>query len=195
MSRNITEVRLLNVPLESDLCNTLYFNSVSDQTNYFKSKTKFSEADFSYQRKDRIIRYPRDYDSLLGCNYVMYKNSDYSDKWYYAFITKMEYVSDGMTAIYIETDVIQSWLFDYTLKPSFVEREHVNNDTIGNHTLPENLELGEYIVNDYKKDTNLKPSTLICVGSTVVPSELEKKIGGHYHGIYSGVCYYAYNPV
>ena len=192
MSRNITEVRLLNVPLESDYAHTLYFASKSKQTDYFKSKTKFSGNDFSYQRKDKIIRYDKDYDDLLGCNYVMYRNTDSTNKWYYAFITKMEYVNDGVTNIHIETDVIQTWLFDYKLKQSFVEREHVSDDSIGKHTLPEGLELGEYIINDSTKDTNLEPSNLIVIGSTIVPSDLVKMIGGTFHGIYSGVRYYAY---
>ena len=37
--------------------------------------------------------------------------------------------------------------FDITFKQCFVEREHVNDDTFGKHTVPEGLEYGEYIVN------------------------------------------------
>ena len=150
MARNITEVHLLNVPLENDYKHTLYFSSLTAQTNYFLGRKVANVdvgSDFSYQRKDQIIRYPKDYDKLVGCNYVMYKNASYSNKWYYAFITKMEYINDGMTAITIETDVIQTWMFDYTVKKSFVEREHCKEDKIGLHTVPEQLETGDYIIN------------------------------------------------
>ena len=37
----------------------------------------------------------------------------------------------------------------------FVEREHVSDDEVGLHTIPENLETGEYIVNDYKYDLDM----------------------------------------
>lgn len=193
MSRNITEVLLLRVPLESDYKHTLWFESKQAQEAYFKSKVVYTGLDFSYQRKDKVIRYPKDYDDLLGCNYVMYKNKDYTDKWYYAFITKMEYVNDGRTDIYIETDVIQSWMFDYTVQPSFVEREHTNNDTVGLHTVPESLEMGDFIINGIEQDDNLLPANgVVVMGSTIVPSELAKSIGGIYNGMYSGVKYYAY---
>jgi len=143
----ITKVYLLDVPLESDYKNTFYFANASAQQSYFQSKivASYNYSDFTYQRKDHIIRIPTIYDNIYNCNYVMYQNSKYSNKWFYAFITKMEYINDGRTDIHIETDVIQTWLFDYTLKASFVEREHTNNDAIGNNTVPENLELGSYI--------------------------------------------------
>ena len=129
---NITEVRLLAVPLENDYKHTLYFATKQEQINFFKSKTIRIFSNFSYQRKDNVIRVPdiddngntTTYDGLVlgGANYVMYKNAHYSNKWYFAFITELKYVDDGRTDIVIETDCIQTWLFDYTVKKSFVER-------------------------------------------------------------------------
>lgn len=144
--QQITKVYLLNVPLESDYKNTLYFASASAQQSYFQSRIQKSYTDFSYQRKDHIIRVPVQFDTLVNCNYVMYQNTAYSNKWFYAFITKMEYIDDGRTDVHIETDVMQTYMFDINIKASFVEREHVDDDTFGKHTVPENLELGEYII-------------------------------------------------
>ena len=73
----------------------------------------------------------------------MWQNTAYSNKWFYAFIKKMTYVSDGYTDVVFEVDPLQTWMFDITIKPSFVEREHTNDDTVGANTYPENLELGE----------------------------------------------------
>ena len=154
-NQNITKVYLLDVPLESDYKNTLYFANAQAQQSYFQNNIIFSFTDFSYQRKDHFIRVPRQYDEVYKCNYVMYQNTAYSNKWFYAFITDIKYVDDGRTDIYIETDVIQTWLFDYDVKASFVEREHVNNDTVGTHTVPENIELGEYISNGFTRDNEL----------------------------------------
>ena len=197
---NITEVRLLSVPLENDYLHTLYFADKSAQANYFLGKEKHKGTEYSYQRKDGVIRFHKQYDKLLDCNYVMYKNAYYTDKWFYAFITKMEYKDDGMTEISIETDVIQSWMFDYTVKSSFVEREHVSNDTVGLHTVPEGLETGDYIVNSRNANESLLVKSLI-LGSTLDLNHPEisltgqknkfNSIGGKtYNGVFSGVRYY-----
>jgi hypothetical protein len=196
---NITKVYLLDVPLESDYKNTLYFTSKANQQSYFQSCIVKSYTDFTYQRKDKIIRIPDIVDNIYHCNYVMYQNSNYSNKWFYCFIDKMEYINDGRTDITIETDVIQTWLFDYTVKPSFVEREHVDNDTIGLHTVPEGLELGEYKVNasyhDDKTD-NIQNDFRYILGltfdyDTIDDPSLLKFPGEVYNGIYSGCKYYA----
>ena len=188
-SVNITKVYLLNVPLENDYKNTLYFTSKADQQTYFASRIVKSYTDFSYQRKDHIIRIPEEYDEIYNVNYVMYQNSAYSNKWFYAFITELKYVNDGMTEARIETDVIQTWLFDYDVKASFVEREHVDNDTIGLHTVPENVETGDYIVYDQVSDTQ-NTELGIIVSSTVDTSEMTDWYGAKYNGVPSGERYY-----
>ena len=142
---NITKVYLMNVPLENDYKHTLYFADSASQKAYFDSRVMYSFTDFSYQRKDNKMRIPLPYDTAIKCDYVMYQNTAYSNKWFYAFITDYEYKGEEETEITIETDVLQTWMFDYTVGPSFVEREHCADDTIGANTYPENLECGEFI--------------------------------------------------
>lgn len=199
MANNITEVRLLAVPLENDYLHTLYFADKTAQETYFKSKTVDTMTNCTYQRKDNLIRYDKQYDDILNCNYVMYKNPAYSDKWFYAFITRMEYRDDGRTDIYIETDVLQTWLKEYTVKPSFVEREHVADDTIGAHTVPEGLETGEYIVGDITSYGGLNERGIV-LATNINLMQLNwngnpaSAVGGaSYNGIYSGVYYYYFD--
>lgn len=137
-----TELKLLKCPIESDNRNQLTFSNATNQYNYFTSLPKLEVDNFTYQRKDGVIRYPAHIDTILSYNYVMYQNEAYSNKWFYAFITNMEYVNDNMTLITIKTDVYQTWMFDMVWKKSFIEREHVNDDTLGANTVPENVELG-----------------------------------------------------
>lgn len=187
----LTEVYLLNVPLENDYLHTLYFSSKSAQESYFKGKTVYKETDFSYQRKDNKIRYPLHYDDLTGVNYVMYRNKGYTGKWFYAFIVKKEYVNDGQTDIYIETDVMQTYAFDYNIKTSFIEREHTKNDTVGANTVPENVEMGEYTCNNVVGHPAFSTGSFV-IGVTVDlnTEDLEPVGGKKYNGIYSGVRYY-----
>lgn len=149
-----SDVYLLKVPLEIDNNNQLTFANVSAQTTYFTSLPKLNYDDFTYIRKDGVLRIPAVMDDILSYNYVMYRNDAYSSKWFYAYITGMEYVNDSVTDVSIATDTFQTWQFDLTYKRTFVEREHVNDDTIGLHTQPENLQLGEFVINS---KTTLKP--------------------------------------
>lgn len=145
-----TDLYLLKLPIELNDENQLTFANTTAQANYFLGLEKIGETDFTYQRRENAIRYPAHVDSIIQFNYVMYKNDNYSDKWFYARILNMEYINDGMTLITIEEDAFQTWQFDLGYTKCFVEREHVNDDTIGIHTVPENLETGEYdIVEKY----------------------------------------------
>lgn len=146
-----TDVYLLKVPLEIDNTNQLTFANSTAQFNYFNSLPKIGYDNFTYQRKDGVLRIPALIDDIIQYNYVMYRNEGFSNKWFYAYIDKMEYLNDSVTAVSISTDVWQTWQFDLTYKPTFIEREHVNNDTIGIHTIPENLELGEMVQNSSTK--------------------------------------------
>lgn len=142
-----SDVYLLKVPLEIDNENQLTFANATAQYNYFSSLPKVGFDDFTYIRKDGVLRVPALIDDLYSYNYVMYRNDAYSSKWFYAYITGMEYMNDNVTDISIATDTWQTWQFDLTYKKTFVEREHVNSDTIGLHTQPEGLQLGEMIIN------------------------------------------------
>lgn len=137
-------IRLLRSDLELDNSNQLTFSNLSAQTTYFLSKAHVEVEDATYQRKDNVIRFPALIDDIITYNYVMYKNESYSNKWFYAYIESMEYLNDNMTLIKIKTDVFQTWQFDIVYKKSFVEREHVNDDTKGKHTIDEGLGTGEY---------------------------------------------------
>lgn len=192
---NITKVYLLAVPLEKDYVHTFYFASKAAQRTYFQGKVKKSYTDFSYQRKDGVIRIPEHIDDLIaaGCNYVMYQNSAYSNKWFYAFIDGMEYINDGRTDVKIKTDCMQTWMFDITVKPCFVEREHAASDAIGENTIDEGLELGEYICNLHSMSGYAGDGLAIVLGTTKTPTGSNVR-GMRYNNIYSGVRYYSFDP-
>ena len=118
---------LLKCPISLDNKNQLTFGSKEEQYNYFINQPHEILDNATYQRKDGVIRYPDVIDNIIDYDYVMYQNESYSDKWFYAFITNMTYVNDGMTLINIITDVWQTWQFDIDIKRSFVEREMIDS--------------------------------------------------------------------
>lgn len=133
--------------------------------------------DCSYQRKNNIIRYPAHIDDIIEYNYVMYKNNNYGNKWFYAFVTNMEYINDNLTNISIETDCFQTWQFDLRNRDCFVEREHVNNDSIGANTIDENLNVGEVIQESETEDASLSEFTWLAVSSSYNPANEEQFSG------------------
>lgn len=177
-----TNIRILKTPFEIDENNQLTFTDTTAQETYFKSLPYIEEEECYYQRKDNVIRFPAHIDTILEYNYVMYQNDNYSNKWFYAFITKMEYLNDNTTLITIETDVFQTWQFDIIYKRSFVEREHVNNDTVGLHTIPEGLETGEYIIDSVDHDSSL--NTLVYIIQTMKSTTGEDLLATNYGGVY-----------
>lgn len=156
-----SDIILLKSPLKLDNYNQITFANVTAQFNYFNSLPKLEYDGCTYQRKDGVIRYNTDkeenidaprFEDLLGYNYCMYKNDSYKDKWFYAYVTDVKYINDGMSEVTIETDVFQTWQFNINYMNSFIEREHVSNDSVGLHTIPEGLETGEFTNHDDKTE-------------------------------------------
>lgn len=191
-----TNLYLLKVPLEIDNKNQLTFTNKESQFDYFANLDAIVVDNFTYQRKDSVIRYPAHIDSIIEYNYCMYQNENYSTKWFYAYITNMRYINDNMTEITIETDVFQTWQFDIIYNKMFVEREHVNDDSIGMHTVPESLETGEYIS---KESFNYGlGDTCVVIASTIdffkFDSEWSIKFPNStiHNGIFSGIQYFIF---
>lgn len=152
-----SDIILIKSPLKLDNYNQLTFGSASAQESYFLSLPHLEYDGCTYQKKDGVIRYNTDkedninaprFEDLLRYNYCMYKNDSYENKWFYAFVTDIKYINDGMSEVTIETDVFQTWQFNINYMNSFIEREHVSNDSVGLHTIPEGLETGEFTNHD-----------------------------------------------
>lgn len=141
----MTTIQLLqNVPLKPDNEHQLYFDNITAQDNYFTGKLYQSSTNFTYQREHRKIDMQGNYSDIVDkCNYLRYKNANYSNKWYYAFIISVEYVNPNTVRIDYEIDSYQTFMFDLVWKNCFIEREHVTDDTIGANTIDENLECGQ----------------------------------------------------
>ena len=185
-----TEIRIIKSPIELDNLNQLTFSNATAQENYFKSLPYLEMDDSSYQRKDNVIRFDGAFDEAIKYNYCMYKNDGYTNKWFYAFITNVEYLNDETSLLTIKTDVFQTWQFDITYKESFIEREmlSLSDDIIGANTIPENLELGDYVIADNVIESNIGATSYICIG--VSEDIYNLNLGTHiYNGIASGLTY------
>lgn len=188
----ISAVYLLDTPLDNNYKNQLHFNTVAEQWAYMRTCVKHTFEYVTYQRKDNVIKVDKYIDDLLNSNYVMYQNGNYSNKWFYAFITKFEYVNPNTTNIYIETDVYQTWLAEANLKPSFVVREHVADDTKGKNLVDESLDTGEYKMENYTPVNKMGLNWNILAVSDNTPFGNSELSGNKYGNVMSGLTYYPF---
>lgn len=172
---------LSGVPLSTQQKHTIYFSNLKAQTDYFLSKEKLHFDNVTYNRVNKgKCRMQATADSLYDCNYMMFQNTAFGNRWFYAFVTGIEYINNVTAEISFQIDVLQTYWFDTERKQCFVEREHSLSDNIGEHILPENVECGEYVYNG--------KSTPIGLGSlSTCTMVLLATTGGYlYDGVYSG---------
>ena len=189
-----SEIYLIKCPIELDNLNQLSFANATTQHTYFNGLPKLILEGATFQRKDGTIRWPGSMEDILEYNYCMYRNKSHGNKWFYAFIENMEYISDSMTAIKIKTDVWQTWQFSINWKRSFVEREHVSDDTFGLHTLEEGLNPGEYFAQAVADYNYTSGALCVAVQCSDLPDDvLDHELDGpgdtirHRSRIYNGI--------
>lgn len=203
---------LEGVPFDETYQHSIYFANTTAQYNYFSSKIKYSFSAQSYQRVKRgYCRVQQKADRMYGCNYMMFQNTNYGSKWFYAFILDVEYINDNVSEIHYEIDVLQSWMFrpasgstepdsEFQFNKCFVEREHTVTDNLWEHTVPEGLEIGDYVLEEVVDEEDVFASggqpgqNGICIMTASGwehplnpdPGQIEKLSGDYVDGVYCG---------
>ena len=198
-----TNVRLLSgVPFYNDYKDTRWFDTKAAQTAYFLNRAcpkSMQQATFQRFEDKTYISVSAPIDDLRAVNYLMFQNAKTSDKWFYAFVTKLEYRNTSTTYVHFQLDVLQTWRFDYGFKPSFVLREHTplwwGDGTPVRNTVPEQLNYGEaYDVvwrHKYQPYNGLKFLVIVSNSSLHTgPNHAEGDIYAHSIGVPQPLSYY-----
>lgn len=121
------------INLDNRYMHTIYFASESAQNAWFTSKVTYTYQQISYTRYTKnSIKLKCDATDVMDCSYLRFKNDRSVDKWFYAFINAVEYINENTALITYEIDVMQTWFIQNgTIRPCFIERQHVLNDTFG----------------------------------------------------------------
>lgn len=118
------------------------FQTREEQDNYFDTLDKIVIDDTNYIKEHtNKFKVPYSYDYLVneGINYILFNNG-YKD--IFAFIIEKEYISEDVTRLTFEIDVIQTYMFDFVLQKSFIERKNCSIDEITD--FDEGLDIGEH---------------------------------------------------
>lgn len=164
------------VRLDNRYAHTIYFANTTAQNTYFTSKVTHTFSAQSYTRhNNNVVRIKVAADSVMDCTYMRFQNHS-NGKWYYAFINYVNYINENVTEIMFEIDVMQTWFFQtgHDIKPCFVDREHVSDDTFGIYHAPETPKTEEYTYN-WIKCTEWFDFYYVIIQTSQSPQE------GHYY--------------
>ncbi len=191
MARNSKIVIAKNIRIDKEYKEVLDYTE--QQMLELVDSNKVAQAlDYSFIRDKGTISTHFTYADCLKCNYMAFQNPDYDNKWFFAWIDDVRYVNDGTTEIMYTIDSWSTWFSKLNVTSSFVIREHVMDDTRGLHTLPENVETGDYIT--YSSDEIYNNDSTIVIATTFYPTSSSSgndETGSFAFGIYSGAKLYA----
>ena len=193
-----TDIRLLRgCQCDPNHIHTLYFAGEAAQRSYFLGLTKYNLKNYTYHRYlKNVIRVEILADNLYDVNYMMFKNSAYGDKWFYAFVDKIEYINDVTTEIQYHLDDIQTWMFDWNLNQCFIERMHTPTDAVGDNIVPEPVEVGEYVQSSQMSKMpyyNLGNGFGTIILAVTKRQGLLEMHGELYDGVFSGCSLFAFS--
>ena len=201
MSRNSKVILAKNIKLDKNYKSVLKITE-ADMVSLMTSQDNlvFTGTNFSFLRDGRNgIQIKASYSSCVQANYIAFQNPSYSNKWFFAFIDEVKYISEGVTEIVYTIDTFTTWWEYWSPKACFTIREHVTNDTVGLHTVPEDVETGEFVINESHTNRLLQTSCIIL--GTTVDYYLSgntfnlggRNGGGIYGGVKSAFKYYLFS--
>lgn len=168
----MTDVHFLsNAPVDYQMNNVLWLASEQEEANFFLSKTKFSFDNCRAVNNDGDpweITVPLTNGSTLddyyNCNYLMWRNPQFSNKWFYAYIGTPRPASAGSVTVPFQIDYWQTWHWSCEFPATMVRRETVKDDTIGANLIEENVETGEFVISP----SDIGSTTYTGIGTDII---------------------------
>lgn len=187
--RNSKIILVKNINLDRDYINVLDYTT--EQMIELCNQNKVAEAnDYSFIRTNRSIMTSFTYEQCLQANYIAFQNSDYSNKWFFAWIDEVNYKGDRNTELTYTIDSWSTWFDNWKAKTCFVLREHVNDDTVGTHTIQEDLNIGQIISDREQMIDNIGADSFyyFVIASNYDPSNETRYAGVGLYGNYPQGC-------
>lgn len=140
------------IRLDNTYTHTLHFSTSAAMESFWsnplnsnnQSLLKHNLTARQYQRVNSgVCDVDLSIEKVYNVNYMRFQNTDFLNKWFYAFVTKVEYVNNNCSRLYYEIDVMQTYRFDFSYLPSFVERNHSSTDNAGDNLVEEPIKFGE----------------------------------------------------
>ena len=193
-NKNSNIILCKDINLDREYINVLNYTE-QEMLDLCEDKAVATANNYTFVRQDiNEIKVNFSYNTCLQCNYMAFQNPNYSNKWFFAFIDEISYLSDNSTKIRFTVDEHSTWFDYWDAKTCLVLREHVADDTVGLHTYPEGLEHGDYVLNTYDKIRySLQPQDYVIIATSWLPSNTPHLPSYQmYGGVFAGVYYLAF---
>lgn len=193
MAKNSIVIIARNIKIDKNYQNCLTYSEQEMYNLCYQNRVNMSNSFSFVKESENSIRVPFSYQDCLSSNYLAFQNSRYSNKWFFAFIDSVEYVSDGASLINFTVDIFSTWFSYWNPVSTFVIREHTNDDTVGSNLVDEGLGLGEFKCN--KVNDNLHPfdgfKPVLGVSELIGGPNVMDPVPEFYEhgGIFNGICY------
>lgn len=145
---NTTVYLYNNIPFSINGGDIRYFSTLSDQNNYFNSRIvkRFDNLTVVSPEQGTVMLSGSKLE-ILKSTYISFINKSHENIMYYGFITEVTYVADNTYRVDFTIDNFQTYMTEYSITGE-VEREHANYNEL--NTLPEDLGVGDYVVDTSK---------------------------------------------
>lgn len=202
-----------SVPLRNDYQNTFRFKDETAQRAYFVSKRVLELTDQMYTRRSNgRVRVAANIADLQNVDYMSFLNHGtltHTNKRYYCFVINMQYINENVTDILFTVDVIQTFMFNITYKPSYIEREHVapfEDNALVQYAsfstifpiLPQGVDIGEYqfypLNFGYGNSDDIFGDFTYVVAATF-DKNFNNAVGGLQNGFYSGLAFNVFDNI
>lgn len=194
MARNGSIILASGIGMDKEHKNIINYSS-TNMLALLRSQAHFvgEKSDYSFIKEHgkggNVVDTNFTYQQCKNSNYIAFQNPTYYNKWFFAFIDSVEYINDGTTRITFTVDNWATWFDNLTFKSCFVVREHVNSDLVGEHTIPEDIETGEFINCLPPVHATYDTTSYVCVGVTQNILSQGVDLNPTYGGVASGLIY------
>ena len=115
MRRSTTITIYKTQRIDATYQNIWAFNDTTERGEWLRSKPHVDFENCKYWKYGEPIKIEVPFASAMDFDYVKITNHAGevgSEKIYYCFITNRAYLSDNLTAFYVDVDIVQTWYFD-----------------------------------------------------------------------------------
>lgn len=146
-----------SVPLDSSYTNTLYTSTVASQLDYFSRYSHWTWENQSYIRPQggKIQVRGQMSANQNAANYVIFINPSHENKYFFGFVSEVNYINDLTFEIVFELDYIQTYLTTLKTNRCWIERAHIpkSDDIIDSNLEPEPFNPPLYVARNEEINT------------------------------------------
>lgn len=153
-----TIATLANVPWNSDYRDIVYYDNQAELDAYIDgmASANIQITEMSYARPNAPIRLQLPLNVVMRYNYIRVTNpaqpvpGNDTPRTFYYFINEVRHLAPNTTEVYVQLDVVQSFIYDVTFGRSYIEAGHIgiaNENAFHEYgrsylTVPEGFDLG-----------------------------------------------------